>query len=221
MLRALVLLLLLLNGAYFAWSQDLLAPWGLAPASQSEPQRVRQQINPRALRLLSPGEAAQLETAVAAAASTSPAQCLRYGVFDTARAAALRPQLESTLPVGSWRLESAVEPARWIVYMGKYPNVEQLNRKKAELNLRKVAFQPLRNPSLEPGLSLGAFPSQAEAERALEDLGRRDVRTARVVLESPEQRGQALVLPVADAALRARLDRLKPVLAGVAAGPCA
>ena len=43
MLRLAVVLLLLANGLYFAWSQGLLQDYGLAPAQQSEPQRLSQQ----------------------------------------------------------------------------------------------------------------------------------------------------------------------------------
>jgi len=39
MLRLLVLLLVLANAGYFAWSQGLLAAWGFAPAATGEPQR--------------------------------------------------------------------------------------------------------------------------------------------------------------------------------------
>lgn len=52
MLRLLVLVLLLANAGYLAWSQQWLARWGLAPATESEPERLRQQIEPAALRLL-------------------------------------------------------------------------------------------------------------------------------------------------------------------------
>lgn len=52
MLRFLVLALLLLNSAYFAWSHGLLLGLGVAPAQQSEPQRLGQQIRPQDLRLL-------------------------------------------------------------------------------------------------------------------------------------------------------------------------
>lgn len=52
MLRLLVLLLVLANAGYFAWSQGLLGAWGFEPAATGEPQRLRQQINPEALRIL-------------------------------------------------------------------------------------------------------------------------------------------------------------------------
>ena len=43
MLRLLVVVLLLANAGYYAWSQGLLRDWGLAPAEQAEPQRLQQQ----------------------------------------------------------------------------------------------------------------------------------------------------------------------------------
>ena len=52
MLRLLVLLLLLANAAFFAWSQGLLLAWGVGPLQQSEPQRVQQQLQPQAVRVL-------------------------------------------------------------------------------------------------------------------------------------------------------------------------
>lgn len=67
MLRVSVLLLLLANAGYAMWAQGMLAPWGLAPAQQSEPQRVRQQINPQAIRVLPADEVRRLEAALAPA----------------------------------------------------------------------------------------------------------------------------------------------------------
>jgi hypothetical protein len=61
MLRALVLALLLANAGYFAWTRGLLADYGFAPAGQSEPQRLTQQLRPEAMRLLTAEEARQLE----------------------------------------------------------------------------------------------------------------------------------------------------------------
>jgi hypothetical protein len=46
------------------------------------------------------------------------------------------------------------------------------------------------------------------------------VRTARVVQERAEARGQILKLAAVDAALRAQLDTLKPQLEGKPLRPC-
>jgi hypothetical protein len=64
MLRLFVLILLLLNGTYLAWSQGLLVGLGWAPAAQTEPQRLGQQIKSEAVRLLSAQELALIELAV-------------------------------------------------------------------------------------------------------------------------------------------------------------
>lgn len=211
-MRLLVLALVLLNGLYYAWSHDLLRDYGFAPARQSEPQRLAQQIRPEAIRILSPDEARGAEP-VASVATKAP-ECLQAGLFDEAQVPTLRKALEDALPAGSWLLDAAIEPARWIVYMGRYPNADILARKRAELASLNLRFEPLINPELEPGLSLGGFTTQDAANEALAALSRRGVRTARVVQERAEVRGSLLKIPAADEALRARLDEVKPVLAG-------
>lgn len=215
MLRLLVLALLLANAGYFAWTQGLLADYGFAPAVQAEPQRLAQQIQPQAMQLLTPADARQLESAASSAPPAPPAaECLQAGLFTPEQSTALRTGLESSLPIGSWTLESSVEPGRWIVYMGKYNSEDALVKKRAELRGLGVSFEALVNPALGPGLSLGHYGSQAEAERELAKAATRGVRTAKVVLERPEARGQLLKLPAADAAIKAKLDALKLQLAG-------
>lgn len=208
MLRLIVLVLLLANAAYFAWAQGLLAPVGLAPATQSEPQRLAQQIKPEAIRVLPGEEARRIETAIAKAPD-----CLQAGLFTDGEAATLKQALDAW-PAGSWTIEPATEPARWIVYMGKYPDAAALEKKKSELRSRNVSFEPLSNPSLEPGLSLGGYPTEAAAKQQLEALGQKGVHTAKVLQEKPEAKGQQLKLPAVDEALRARLDDLKSALNG-------
>ena len=195
MLRLIVLLLILANGIYFAWSQGLFRAWEFAPAQHTEPQRVAQQLRPENLRILKAGEARGAETnamvpppapapvpaLLEAVVATQPAECYEAGLFDDAQASTLRRTLEARLPAGSWLLESAVEPARWIVYMGKYPNAEALAKKRQELASLNLKFEPINSASLEPGLSLGGFDTQAAANTALASLTKRGVRTAQVV----------------------------------------
>lgn len=217
MLRLVVLLLLLANGAYFAWSRGYLLPWGAGPAQQAEPQRLEQQIRPEAIRILRAEEVRRIEAAAPAAAR--PAECLQAGPLDEAQASTVRPLLESW-PAGSWTLEPVVEPARWIVYMGKYLTPELVDRKRAELRQLGIVFEPLSNAALEPGLSLGGYASEADAKRRMDALAERGVRTAKVVQERAEARGQRLTLAAVDDALRARLDELRPALNGKPLRPC-
>ena len=212
MLRLAVLALVLANAAYFAWAQGFLAAWGAAPAQQSEPQRLEQQLKPQSLRILPADEARRAEV-VAAAPAGRGLECLQAGPLEDAQATQLKQSLEGW-PVGSWSLEPGTEPARWIIYMGKYLTAENVNRKKSELRQMGVSFEALSNTSLEPGLSLGGFPSQAAAQQQLETLAQRGVRTAKVVQERPELKGQLLKLPAVDETLRAKLDELKPALNG-------
>src|SRR5438132_14242901 len=136
MLRLIVLLLLLANAGYFAWSQGLLAPVGLAPVQQSEPQRVAQQIKPETVRVLASDEARRIEIA----AAPKP-ECLQAGLFTESDATVLKQALDSW-PAGSWTIDAATEPARWIVYMGKFSEAGSLEKKKAELRTLNVSFQP-------------------------------------------------------------------------------
>lgn len=224
MLRLAVLLLVLANCAYFAWSQGLLATLGLAPAVQTEPQRLGTQIRPEAIRQLSAEEARQREAngnrASAASVGPAAAECLQAGLFNEQQTAALRTSLENTLPAGSWQLESSIEPARWIVYMGKYSGEDALDKKRAELRQLGVAFRTVNNEALAPGLALASFASQADAEKELARVSTRGVRTARVAQERAEARGQILKLPAADAGLRKQLDSLTAQLEGKPLQPC-
>jgi len=216
MLRLVLLVLLLANGAFFAWSQGLLRPWGLAPAEQREPHRLTTQIQPEAVRVLPAEESRRLE---AAQAGNRPAECLQAGPLDEALVEPVRRVLAGW-PQAAWSLEAVDQPPRWVVYMGKYPNAESVERKKAELRQIGVAFESLANAELEPGLSLGGFATQAQAVMHLERLAIRGVRTARVVQERAEARGHRLTLAAIDEGQRGRLDELRAVLNGHSLRPC-
>ncbi len=227
MWRGLVLLLLLANAIYFAWSQGHLQGVGFAPVPVSEPQRLQQQIKPESLRLLKPDELRRLEAGGTLTAVVSPppsqvasAECLMAGPFDEIQGRVLQQTLASALPAGQWLLEVVTQPARWIVYMGKYPSTEAVQKKKSELRALRLVPEPVENDALEPGLSLGRFESQAAAGAALAAMSQRGVRTARVVRERDAVSVQQLRLPTVDAALRGRLDEFKPMLAGNALRAC-
>lgn len=218
MLRFSVLLLVLLNGVYFAWSHDWLRTYGFAPERQTESQRLAQQIRPEAVRVLSPRQAQEIEAQRQARAQARV--CWQAGPFETPQVVALRRALDATLPPGSWALEAVEAPVRWLVYMGQYAHADMVARKQAELAVLGIKPQPLNNPGLEPGLSLGMFDTQAQAQAELQALNRRGIRTARVLPERPATPHYWLRIPAADEALRARLDGLKGALVDRSWQPC-
>ncbi len=212
MLRLLLLSLILANGVYFAWTRGLLRAYGFAPVVQSEPQRLAQQIKPESVRVLSSGDLQKAEAQVQA--DLVPKECLQAGPFEPPQAAVLRGALENDLPAGAWQLESTLQPARWIVYMGKYPNAETLAKKRGELATMNLKIEALNNPALEIGISLGGFESQAAATAELARLALRGIRTARVVQEREEGQVYALKLPALTEAMKAKLDGVKSALDG-------
>lgn len=242
MLRLAVAALLLANAGYYAWTQGFLGQFGLAPEEQSEPQRMNQQIRPETLQILrvnpskpsapppapaaAPPAAAGSQSAAPAptdanaVAAADPAECLLAGVFDDRQAEALRTAAAAGLPAGSWVMDPTPIPGRWMVYMGRFEDIETLDRKRAELRARKVDHDRAGG-TLELGLSLGRFSTKEAAERELASLNTRGVRTARVIQERPDSPGFTLRLPSVNDALRARLDTLRTAMAGKTLRTCA
>ncbi|MDP2418581.1 MAG: SPOR domain-containing protein [Hydrogenophaga sp.] len=280
MLRWVIVLLVLANAGYFAWTEGYLAPLGLAVPEEREPQRLQAQIKPETIRLLNaprtdsgtqtpapnpapstpaktpsltastptpvPEAAApqepptpQITPAPAPAAKTpapTPAQpvtpppvsavadarsCWLTGAFTERQADSLRAALTLLdLPRGTWQLNESRSGGRWIVYMGRYDNTAQVERKKAELRELNVAFRDVSSPGLSPGLALGTYSSEAAAEKAIQIAARAGVRTARVVQDRAESTSFSLRLPNATPAQRNAVAGLGAALVGKPLRPC-
>lgn len=221
MLRALVLALLVANAVFWGWSHGALGALGWAPVRPDEPERLARQVHAQALHLApAPGDAAPAparaastpDTAPQAAAASTGGVCLQAGPFDERQAGVLRSAAQA-LPAGHWRLDGTALPGRWMVYIGKLADADAVRAKRAEL--RELGVDTDRpGAALEPGISLGRFASEDAATRALTELGRKGVRSARVVPERRDTPAFVLRLPQADAALRAQVLALGPALAG-------
>jgi type IV secretory pathway VirB10-like protein len=247
MLRWVIWLLVFANVGYFAWSQGHLGDLGLGPTEQREPERIKAQIRPEAQRLLNgprPDDTAPpAQEPVPAAVEAAPApavepappapepaapvasnearSCWQASVFSETQADTLRAALTLLdLPSGSWTFSESRSGGRWIVYMGRYDNDEQLDRKKAELRDLKVSFREVSAPGLSPGLALGTYSSEAAAEQALKDATRQGVRTAQVAQERAESRNFSLRLPSITAAQRNAVANLGSALAGKSLERC-
>jgi hypothetical protein len=223
MLRFFVLLLLLANGAFFAWSQGYLKAYGFAPVPPNEPQRLAQQIKPENIQLLQAAEVKRLEAqaqAEQARAEQAPKTCLQAGPFDDIQAVALRKALESDLPSGAWQLDAVKQTAQWAIYMGKYASTDVQTKKRAELESLGLQAEPVLNPALAPGLTLGVFASQVAANTGLERLKPKGLRTAKVVQTREESVQTWLKLPAVSDVLQPKLDGLKPALADKSLKSC-
>jgi hypothetical protein len=205
MLRLLVAALLVANLVFWGWHYPPVAQALGLPGGEPgrEPQRLQQQVHPEVIQLLPPAglPPAGAEPAagpstpstngtaavpVPAAAATASSLCLEAGPLgDSAANAALRELAQAGVPAGSWVDSRRELPGRWIIYMGRYPERETMQRKIEEVQRLNLSFTELKAPpDLAPGLALGEFGTQADAQTRLDKL--RGVRTARVVqLPSP------------------------------------
>jgi hypothetical protein len=130
-----------------------------------------------------PASGAASNVAAASATSTAPLGCL---ITDVLTDAELQAQQLGLLKVGyhtgDWIDMQRELPGRWLLYMGRFADRDQLNRKEEELRRLKLGFTPYKGlPEYTPGLTLGEFGSSDEAQLRLAQLQDRGVRTARVL----------------------------------------
>ena len=219
MLRILAIVLLVGNALLLAAQFglfDRLTGAASAQAPQREPERLQRQVDPQALRVLSPQAAsAAVATATAAAAMTAASNarsqaCLEAGPFSAAEAeVAQRTLRDAGLSTANWQALTTEDSGAFMVYMGRYADRETLQRKLDELKRMKLDAEELRGkPELQPGLNLGRFDQRAAADAALANMAHRGVRSARVLTLRQAQSQTVLRLAAVDAATQARLAGL-------------
>jgi hypothetical protein len=143
-----------------------------------------------------------------------PRQCVQLGALTERQADALKPVLAQVLPPDAWVLERSVQPARWVVYIGRLPNAETLVSRRAELRQLGVAYRDVSVPGLPPGLALGTYSNEASAQQALRDVTRAGVKGARVAEERTEVTLYMARLPKVTATQRAAASRALAAVAG-------
>lgn len=215
MLRALLVLLVLANAAFFGWARGWLAPWlGVPRTEQREPERLKAQVRPELITIMTPKAAS-----AALAAARDAEACLEAGPFaDSAVAAAEAVLAQHNVAEGTWTREAVAKGSQWAVYMGRFADRDVMRSKGEELRRLNVAFEELESPPLlAPGIRISSHPDKAAAEAALAQLVTRGVRTARVVEIPGSSVTQTwLRFARADAEMQARLKALPA--AGLAGG---
>jgi len=211
MLRALVLLLLVVNGVLYWWLQS--DPHALQ--ADREPQRLGRQVAPDAIQVLpdlpasgargaAASSTAQAASAVDAALVTGPSasttasgaspalarktsaadiDCAETPPIADAQFTLLKTALaKAGLPADAVTERRQTQGGAWIVYLGRFADSQAWQQKADELKKLDVKFERVNAPTaLAPGLSLGQFSSQPDATRKLDELGRHGVHGARVV----------------------------------------
>ena len=129
-----------------------------------------------------------------------PESCYQASGIEEAQADSIRRALAGKSK-SDWELVASHQGGRWMVYMGKFPDAEFMDRKRGELRLMNIDFDRAGG-SFEPGLSLGRFSTEEAAQRQLATFARQGVRTARVVQERPDVTTYALRLPKATPTFR-------------------
>jgi hypothetical protein len=198
MLRLLVAALLVANLVFWGWHfPPVKQALGLASFEPGrEPDRLKHQHHPELIQLVPAGASSPVATAdsapaagpvsAASAGGAAALLCLEAGpLSDSAATAALRELGQAGVPAGSWVDSRRELPGRWIIYMGRYAERETMQRKIEEVQRLNLSFTELKSPpDLAPGLALGEFGTQTDAQARLDKL--RGLRTARIVqLPSP------------------------------------
>lgn len=226
MLQRAVVLLLLANLLFFAWTQGWLdGVTGLRSQGDREPERLARQVRPETVRILAPSEAIpSTSSAPASAAGAEALTCLEAGPFATGASVSAIAAVQGAMPpvpASSWTEVKVERPGTWIVYMGRYPNREAYAKKEEELRRTKVTYEEVRSPpELEPGFSLGRHGQRAAADKALEQFTQRGIRTARVVELVAPATLHMLRAERADGTLAAQLTSLRSDALGRGFVPC-
>jgi hypothetical protein len=239
MLRLAVLVLLLANLGYYAWTAGHLSGLVSVSPTQREPERLERQVRPDIVQFNGSRPPAPSPAAVpappvepaaspvsAAPASAAPAvaalACLEIGPYTESEYAAVQAVFTDALRGADWAARREERGGVFLIYLGKYPNRDALLRRQEELRSAGIRSEEIRSsPELEPGLSLGRFTSRESAESRALELADRGVRAARVITITAAAVRVQVRVPAASAELQSRLEALAPRLQGRRASPCA
>jgi hypothetical protein len=216
-MRAFFLLLVAANLALFAWSRYYAAPDGAA-----DPEPLRRQVNPEAIRLLNGPELAGLPAlkpkAVTEAVQSTSAEgarpgpaaggsCVEWGGFSVAEAPRAEQVLEPLALGARLSQRRSEEKAGWWVFIPPQGNRAAAMKKTAELKTLGVDdyFVIQEDGNMRWAVSLGVFSSEDAAKARLEALRVRGVRSAQTGERDTQVTKIWFQVRGADAALQGKL----------------
>lgn len=212
-LRALVIVLLLLNLLLFAKGQGWLGLWGISSGAENLSAAQQEELNPEHLQI-SLNSKDQLFSQ-----NSNPTVCLQSPQLQPQLAQRVQTELARDLPAGSWTTEAIQTPGQWMLYLGRFPNVAALNKQKAELRRLRISNFKDAPPGYQLGLSLAFYDDANQAKSGLDILQKRGLKAQIITLAEPLDVVR-IRLPMADERARTTLLRLRPILPNQEFAPC-
>lgn len=202
MLRALLVLLLLVNAAFFSWTQGWLdGATGVRSIGEREPERLKKAQQVERVTLLNPQAAAALQLTA----------CVEVGpVSGDAALQQVQASLERVgIAPASYELQGGEQASQWGVVTIKLTSKDFRERKEETYKRLKVSYEPLPGmPEEQPSLLLSRHSSEKAAEAALEAFSQRALKGLRVLQLQKAQSSHKLRFEAADGALQAQLRTL-------------
>lgn len=219
-MRAIFLLLVAVNLAWFAWTRDY-AESEPAP----DPQPLGRQIAPEKIRIIGAPELARLPAAKArpgAEAQQAVAACVEWGGFALAEAPRAEQVLEPLALGARLAQKRTEETAGWWVFIPPQGSRPAAMKKTAELKALGVDdyFVVQDEGGMRWAISLGVFRTEDAAKSRLEALRARGVRSAQTGERDTQVAKVWFQLRGADAALQAKLKELAQGFPGTEIRDC-
>ncbi|HZV63913.1 MAG TPA: SPOR domain-containing protein [Telluria sp.] len=212
MLKFIFWSLLCINGALLAYGQGYL---GTFKGNEREPARIKNQLNPDKLALVTADKAnaAALTALDAAKPAAAPVACVEIGSFSAAEARRFEVKLEE-LALGERQTRQNVasqDLTSHIVYIPPLGSKDAADKKAAELKNLGVTnyFIMSDNSPMKWGISLGVFKSEAAAQTLLAALNKQGVHSARITGRGAPTNKLAYQFRNIDTGIKAQLDEIK------------
>ena len=201
-MRALFLLLVFANAAFFAWARYV-AP----PESAADPAPLGRQIEPEKLRIIAARDLPPPRPPKPAVVAT---KCLEWGSFTLADTPRAEKTLEPLALATRLAQRHTEETAGWWVFIAPQANRPAALKKAAELKALGIEdyFIVQEEGASRWALSLGVFRSEESAQARLAALRRQGVRSAQVGARETQVPKIWLQVKGVDAALEAKLKEI-------------
>lgn len=213
-MRALLLLLLLLNLALFAWTQGWMRAAGLGPAAQTEPQRLALQVRPDRVRIT------PLAAPASAASGPGTAQSAAGQARDAASAPAMpasapsqAPAAADSSPAAPTQVASVAAGKAVCRQIGPFGAMETAALTQAQAALKAAGLTPQAVKTPVPPqwmVWLGPFPSRAAMQARLDQLAQSKVKVYAPVVDRPRyQPGISLGVFTSEASAQDQLQMVQ------------